>query len=124
MGLFNIFPLKAVGTSRVVVAGSFVTHGTTPTVHSGAGFSVARVADGRYTVTLSQSPYEIESVVVSVAPETIATPSIVQVDQDTIDNNSFEVRLLQEGVAVFALADDAGSEIHFIAVCRNSSVDN
>lgn len=127
--------LDAVGMGRVLIAGRITTaDGTAPTITAGSGFTVARTAEGRFTITLSRAVMEIVSIVVSLAREGL--PSITSdirelvqcfVDQDTIDTDSFEVQLRLTdtlGTTPDAVLDDQpGAEIHFQVIGRYSSVD-
>lgn len=128
MGLHSgLYDVQAVGLKRVIVAGGFTTVGSgNPTATTGVGATVTRAATGRYVVTLDETPNAIESVHVTVAPETPGSAAIVVIDQDTIDGDSFEVQLYttaDSSTTDFALADDVGSVIYWHVFCRNSSVD-
>ena len=123
----GLFPFLFRGPKRVMVAGMFTTvNNASPTAVRGAGFTVAWVAEGRWTVTLQEPINAFDSIVVSVAPETLfgaGTQELfeVYVDQDSIDTDSFEivqVRNTNTSGAASALQDDPGSMISFIAVCR------
>lgn len=123
----GLFPFRIRGPSRVMVAGSFVTvNGSSPTSVRGVGFTVAWVAEGRWTVTLQEAVNAIDSITLGVAPETLfgaGTQELIEVyvDQDSIDTDSFEIVQLRNtdtSGAASALQDDPGSMISFQAVCR------
>ena len=123
----GLYPLRHRGPSRCVVAGMFTTvNGASPTAVRGVGFTVAWVAEGRWTVTLQEPVNAFDSIVVSVAAETLfgaGSQELIEVyvDQDSIDTDSFEIvqmRNTDTSGAASALQDDPGSMISFIAVCR------
>lgn len=112
----GLYPIKARGPARALVAGSFITVGSgNPSSLRGQGFTVTREAQGRYTVDYDDPVVAWDSVVVTVAPETVATELVAIVDEDTIDTDSFEIRVSDLSGN---LQDDAGSRVSFIAVAR------
>lgn len=121
--MFGLFPLRHKGPARVTVGGMFTTvNGADPTVKRGQGFTVARAAEGRWTVTLDEPVNAFDAILVSVAPETLTHELYsVFVDQDSIDTDSFEIRLLTNAdtsAGASALDDEPGAMISFIALCR------
>lgn len=124
-------PVQCFGVGRAIIAGRFTTVGSgDPTVVVGEGFTVARTATGRYTVTLTATPApsQIISVVAQAAPETLTNELVeVWVDQDSITNLVFEIRLevgADTSAAATALADDTGAEIHFICMVQIAGSNN
>ena len=125
--MFGLFPLRHRGPGRAIVAGMFTTvNGASPTAVRGQGFTVAWVAEGRWTVTLDKPVNAFDAILVSVAAETLfgaGTQELIEVyvDQDSIDTDSFEIVQLRNtdtSGAASALQDDPGSMISFLAVCR------
>lgn len=130
--MFGLFPLRFRGPSRVIVAGMFTTlNDASPTAKRGKGFTVAWVAEGRWTVTLDKPVNAFDAILVSVAPETVfgaGTQELIEVyvDQDSITTQAFEIvqmRNSDTSGAASALADDPGSMISFMAVCRVGNYD-
>lgn len=128
--------LDAVGAGRVAISGRITTaNGTAPTITAGSGFTVARTAEGRFTVTLTRAVMEIVAIHVDLARETLSVGTttganeLVQcyVDQDTITTSVFEVQIAlctDISAGVNALDDQPGSEIHFTVIGRYSSIDS
>lgn len=128
MGLWGLFPLKIVGPTRVMIAGSFVTvDGSDPTTVYGNGFTVARTAEGIWTVTLDTgtSVVQFDSIVCFpfMETETLELAHCWGLQDDT-DTNSFvitlEVNANTDGAAT-AADDDAGTVINFIAIGRTGN---
>lgn len=90
------------------------------------GFTVAWVAEGRWTVTLDKPVNAFDAILVSVAAETLfgaGSQELISlyVDEDSIDTDSFEIvqmRNTDTSAAASALQDDPGSRISFCAFCR------
>lgn len=124
-----------VGNGMVFVAGAFtLVNDAAPTVREGTGWTVARTSEGIFTVTFRQAFMAAPIVVASLARETLPTEDTREltqafVDQDTLTTTGFAVNVyyvadldVDAGPPTNVLDDDPGSEIHFIAVGRYSSL--
>ena len=129
MGLHQgLNPWVALGKGRVSIAGSFTTvNGSSPTVTTGSGFTVARTGEGVWTITLDESPRAIVSFNHSIAAKTAGVPSVLVEDID--GRTGTTVFTLENYLAsalstvTWAAADDPGSIISFEVIARNTSVD-
>lgn len=126
-------PVQSFGVGRAIIAGKFTTqNGTVVTSLVGEGFSVARTAEGRFTVTITSDPLpsQIVSVIATIHPEGLPmTTSDVRelvhayIDQDTITHKVFEIQVrLYNSIGATdpdaVLDDQPGAEIHFIAIVQ------
>lgn len=126
------YPVSNLGPGRILVGGSFVTAGSgSPTSVRGHGFSVARTAAGRYTVTLDDPVRAFDAILLSEAAETLPGSNVDEfhrllLDEDVTDTDSFEIRLYilddMSGSGAPALGDDAGTRISFLCLCRTLDV--
>ena len=127
MGLTQLNPLLAVSKgASACVAGCFDTvNGAAPTVIEGDGFTVARTAEGVWTVTLNDTPNAIKSIVAWAELKTADDVGICQGDIDERAAAAFRIQLWvapAPATPVFALADEPGTRINFIAFLRNTNV--
>jgi len=124
----NMYPVKAVGISRVMIHGSFLpTAGANPTVNDGVGWSVVRSALGVYTVTLNEPINELTSLLSSLQ---LTTPGIYTLCNGlyTVATRSFTIAAFLETAGTLAAEDlnnaVDGSVVSFLAVCRNTNITN
>ncbi len=122
-------PVMTNGVGRALIAGKFTTaDGTAPTGVTGEGFTVARTAEGRFTVTINSDPRPSQIISLLVGLHREGLPSITSdvrelvqcyVDQDTLTASVFEVQVRLTntiGTTPDAVLDDQpGAEIHFQA---------
>ena len=124
----KLFETKHVGQKRVTIAGSFTTvNGSDPTVTTGQGFTVARDGEGDWSITLSNELNAIDAVLLSVAPKTNTSASVVMEDVDarTATNISLTLEQTADSSSTdFAPADDPGSIISFLVYGRDTNVDD
>lgn len=117
----GLFPFRARGPSRIMVAGSFVTvSSSNPTVLRGLGFTVVRASQGVYTVTLQDAVNSVDSLVASAHPKTEGTELFVSGDIDALTTSVFKLHVTDDGGTA---QDDAGTLVSFQAVCRIGNYD-
>lgn len=121
MGRTRVYPLQGiVGPGRHLIAGSFITVGSgDPTSRKGNGFTVTRSGAGEYTLTLRDAAQAIDSIILGIGPKTIATELVVTYDVDGVTTTVVPIKVANLSGT---LADDAGSEVSFLIVTRDTSV--
>lgn len=125
----NMFPVKAVGSSRVFLHGSFLPAGagSDPAVNDGVGWSVVRTNVGLYTVTLNEPINELTSLLSSLQ---LTAPGIYTLCNGLYDatTRSFTIAAFLETAGTLAAEEldnsGDGSVVSFLAVCRNTNVPN
>lgn len=110
------------GVNTVRIEGSFAPNGTgAPTTLLGKGFTVARAAQGVFTVTLTSPVSSFISVVPGVCLQTAAA-RIPQVTALTTGSTpSFQISNLDTSAVAQDIAAAAGNTVHFTVVCRAGS---
>ncbi len=121
------YPVHIVGPERVLVAGSFETvNDAAPTSIRGNGFTVARTAEGVWTVTITdRAPQQIDAIYAWCEIETETDVCICQGDVDNTTASTFRIQLWvapAPASPVFAAADEPGSRIHFMCVLKETGL--
>ncbi len=126
MGMRNKYPGHFMGVGRVVAHGR-VRLGdavpTAPAVVAGTGFTVARSAAGKYTITFLDKTVEFECVVLSMT-HTDGTACQVVNKGLSVANKTIDFWTYVDAAGAAALGEDATKcFVDFIAICRDSSRD-
>jgi hypothetical protein len=124
----GVYPIRAKGLERIIVHGSFAPQGAAvdPVITAGVGWTVAYTNVGLYTVTMTDACAEITTVVGMVTLTTALTSAFVVGGVPTTQVMTFQI-INDAGAAVeldaSALGGNDGSEVNFIAICRNTGLD-
>lgn len=126
MGQELLFPFKYVGPGRAILGGSFTTRGSNGLCDQrGNGFTVARTAAGKYTITFKNASNAIDAVLPNAHQETYAAPYIVNSSNFTPGPGALQAKTVD-----ITIDDDAGTpsdmvagtdEVHFEVIFRNTS---
>lgn len=113
------FDVQALQPNAKIVAGNFtLASGSDPTSVTGKGYSVARTASGKYTVTLDDKYPGILSATATVASSTVSD-SVAQIgDIDVSSAKTVVIHVQRAGSA----SENAGEVVHFCLVLRNTSI--
>lgn len=126
MGRNALNPVRYVGPHRNIIAGGFVTKdGVVPTSIYGSGFTIAYVAEGRWTVTLDEAAVRIDAVLLSATPATNTGAVFVTEELDNRTTSVVEIDMWYAAATQTAhpvAADDPGAIVNFMIVCKDTSL--
>lgn len=118
----NFSTVQALNRSVKIIAGSFsiAASGGAATKLQGRGWSVAKSATGVYTITLEDSYTALLSACASVKAAT-AVDLVAQIKSH--DVSSAKTVVIDLNAAATPTEPSAVTEIHFVLMLRNSSVE-
>jgi hypothetical protein len=116
---------QAVQMGTVVLSGSFAPNGSSAvaaTSRKGTGFSVARTAAGKFTITLEDKYAELVCAIASLQLSTAADQTVQFGDCDVVTAKTVKLVVWDASDAAAAdIAANANNRIHFRLVLRNTS---